>query len=69
MTENAVSSFPWNEIEVSNLILPSELTVFYLYKYRKDATSKKNNKASEDLSYIKNYQEKMWGEDYVRKSN
>ena len=53
--------FPWDEIIVDNLFLPSELICYYLYKYRSDLSKKKENKADIDLSYIKNYYEKLKG--------
>lgn len=59
--DTAVYKFPWDEIQVDNLILPEELTCYYLYRYRNDLAKKKNNKVEQDLSYIKEYYEKCNG--------
>ena len=58
---NEVNIFPWDEIIVDNLFLPSELICYYLYKYRCDLSKKKDTKAELDLSYIKKYYEKLKG--------
>lgn len=62
--EKEVHTFPWDEIIVDNLFLPSELICYYLYKYRCDLSKKKDSKAELDLSYIKNYYEKLKGSEY-----
>ena len=58
---NAVPSISWDEILIDNLVLPSELICYYIYRYRKDLSLKKDNKVDIDLSYIKKYYNELYG--------
>lgn len=59
--DKEVYKISWDEILVDNLLLPEELICYYLHKYHSDLSKKKNNKAEQDLSYVKNYLEKNGG--------
>ena len=70
MMETSIKSeFEWKRIESAEIVLPSELTAYYIYKYKIDSLNKKTNLVKEDASFLKNYYLKIGGRIDVSKSD
>lgn len=56
--EEVKQEYNWKEIEVNDIVLPSELVIYYLYKHKIDMLAKRNVLVNEDISFINNYIDK-----------
>lgn len=51
------TTYSWESLDTTTLILPTELLTYYLYKYGLDTKSKKENLENEDASLISYYRD------------
>lgn len=63
------SKYNWSEIETDTILSPIELTAYYIYKQKCDELNKKDTLKNEDVSYLKEYYERIGGGIGVSKDN
>ena len=57
--EEIKTNYHWNYLDFDYSLNPSELLVYYLYRYRIDVKNKKEASIREDITSIKSYAKKL----------
>lgn len=52
-------SFPWEDLDTTHLLLPTELLAYYLYKHAIDKRAKRDSQRKRDLFKIEEYALKL----------
>ena len=57
--EEIKTNYHWNSLDFDYSLNPSELLVYYLYRYRIEVKNKKEASIREDITSIKSYAKKL----------